>query len=305
MHSPFTTAFIPGTRFDDARGGKVEMTTRIIGELKVPTGKIFVADPFTTAFDDPGGPLARVAPRGAFPVEAAIARFENGDLRIACARVRFGADDARASRWEAALFEGQAPPPSGEVSGYGVDAGMGCFFDQDARGVVDDSVTESWLAATEKNSISTWTWHTADINKANIVMFSSGWGDGFYSSYWGFNENNEIIELVTDFEVLIGGVSERFELPLPLSRGKIAHPLLEKNDVTARVPLLSRTTVILGGKGSARVELSDGTPVEMKWKAGGRHYTWRNAGPAAKLIVSVMVGVEPFGAARGDGVHGV
>lgn len=98
VHSPFTMAFIPGTRFDDARGGKVEMTTRIIGELKVPTGKLHVADPFTTAFDDPGGPLARVAPRGTFPVEAAIARFENGDLRIACVRVRFGADGARASR---------------------------------------------------------------------------------------------------------------------------------------------------------------------------------------------------------------
>ncbi len=30
-------------------------------------------------------------------------------------------------------------------------------------------------------------------------MFSSGWGDGYYPTYWGYNDNNETIELTIDF----------------------------------------------------------------------------------------------------------
>ncbi|MEH6980177.1 DUF4241 domain-containing protein, partial [Bacillus pseudomycoides] len=29
-----------------------------------------------------------------------------------------------------------------------------------------------------------------------------GYGDGFYPSYWGFDENGKIVSLVTDFQVL-------------------------------------------------------------------------------------------------------
>jgi hypothetical protein len=38
-------------------------------------------------------------------------------------------------------------------------------------------------------------------------------------SYWGFDAADRLIELVTDFEVLVGPISERLELPLPLPRG--------------------------------------------------------------------------------------
>jgi hypothetical protein len=228
-------------------------------------------------------------------VEVAIARFENGDLRVACARVRF--DPAvPAVKWEMAIFEGQEVPTGDNISGYGVDAGMGCFFDEEALGSVDEATTDGWLAATEKNSVNTWTWHVAEVGQANVVMCSSGWGDGFYGSWWGVDGAGRIVELVTDFEVLIGATSERFELPLPLPRGRMRHPLLEKHEVTMKAPLFSRTTVILGGKGSARVELSDGSPVQMKMTpmGAGRHYTWEPAAPGTRLVISVMVGVKPL-----------
>jgi Protein of unknown function (DUF4241) len=34
------------------------------------------------------------------------------------------------------------------------------------------------------------------------VIFSAGWGDGFYASYWGLNAKGEPLKLVTDFNVL-------------------------------------------------------------------------------------------------------
>jgi hypothetical protein len=233
-----------------------------LGELEVPSGRLCASDPFTSSFEN-DKPFAYTAPAGVYPVELAIARFDNADQRVACARLRFSAENAVATRWELALFEGQAQPASDEVAGYGVDAGMGCFFDQRAQGKVDEKESEAWLRAAEKNSVDTWTWHSSELGAANVVMFSSGFGDGFYGSYWGFSADGRLVELVTDFEVLIGSIMERFELPLPLARGHLRHPVLERHDIEFRVPWLARRTVILGGKGAARVELTDGSAVVM------------------------------------------
>ncbi len=36
---------------------------------------------------------------------------------------------------------------------------------------------------------------------ANIIAFSSGWGDGCYASYWGYDADGKIACLITDFGV--------------------------------------------------------------------------------------------------------
>lgn len=288
VHSPFADAFRPGTRFVQENSGLVEVSTRTLGELAVPSGRIGAADPFVTAFDEPAATFARAAPTGTFPVEVAIARFDNADARVACARVRFSTTEA--VRWEVATFEGQGALADDELPGYGVDAGTGCFFDAEARGDVDEATGARWLAAMEAAGVDTWTWHVADLGGANVVMFSSGWGDGFYTSYWGLDADGRVAELVTDFGVLVEAVSERVELPLPLPRGRVEHPRLASAGVTVRGPLWSRTTAIVGGSGVARVELSGGEPVAMTWEGKERRYTWEKAAPGSRLVVSVMVG---------------
>jgi hypothetical protein len=126
-------------------------------------------------------------------------------------------------------------------------------------------------------------------------MFSSGWGDGSYGSYWGMSADGELVELVTDFEVLLGARNESIELPLPLPRGRaVVHPLLARQKVKVRAPLLSGNTVIISGDGVARVELSDGSPVEVTHRGGSRRYTWKTAAAGARLIVAVMTGVKPL-----------
>ncbi len=125
-------------------------------------------------------------------------------------------------------------------------------------------------------------------------MFSSGWGDGVYSSWWGLGPAGNLVEVVTDFQVLVETTSEKFDLPLPLSRGRISHPVLEKHDVRMKTPLLSRSAVILAGTDAARVELSDGAPVTMTYRGDERHYTWATSQPGTRLIVSVMTGVKPL-----------
>jgi hypothetical protein len=292
-HSPFSAAFTPGARFAQHAADPIVMQVLRAGELRVPTGWLSVADPFTTDFADPYTPFARQAPTGSFPVELALARFER-DARVACARVRFAPPDVPAVRWEMASFADQPALPADEVACYGVDAGTGCFFDVAARGPVDDETAKAWLAAFDLDGQPTWGSHVADVGPANVVMFSSGWGDGFYTSYWGLDAADRVVELVTDFEVLLEPVSERVAIPLPLPRGKLAHPLLAAHKVTLRAPLLSRTTAILGGPGSARVDLSDDSPVTMQHHGDDRHYTWTQADPGVQLVVSILVGIRPL-----------
>lgn len=289
IHSPFAAAFTPGARFAQEQGGTVTVRVREIGRLVVPTGRIVVADPFTMDFADPPAPLSRTGPTGVFPIELAVARFEHGDERVACARVRFA--EAPAVRWEPAGFE-----RDGQVGWYGVDSGTGCFFDEAARGVVDDATAAEWSAAHESRRVDTWAWHVADVGAANVAMFSSGWGDGLYCTYWGLAADGAVVELVTDFEVLVGPLWERVELPLPLPFGACAHPLLAAHFVTLRRPLLSRTTAIVGGHGSAWVELSDGSPVSSKGEPTRRMYTWDKPGPGVRLVVHVAVGARPLAA---------
>jgi hypothetical protein len=171
---------------------------------------------------------------------------------------------------------------------------MGCFFDAAAQAEVGDATRQAWLEAADENDVEAWTWHTVALGAANVAMFSTGWGDGFYLSYWGFDAADGLVELVTDFEVLVGPVSERLEVPLPLRRGRFLHPLLERHDVTMTVPFFSRRTLTLGGRGSARIELSDGSAVQMTPKGLEREYTWVSASPNARVVIMVMVGVAPL-----------
>lgn len=36
----------------------------------------------------------------------------------------------------------------------------------------------------------------------NMIAFQTGFGDGFYGSYWGYDAAGEIVALVADFAVL-------------------------------------------------------------------------------------------------------
>ena len=67
LHTPFADAFVSGARFARERGAPIEMETRVLGELQVPSGRLVVADPFITDFDKPSSPLARRAPTRKFP----------------------------------------------------------------------------------------------------------------------------------------------------------------------------------------------------------------------------------------------
>ena len=190
---------------------RVEVGNRIynfysvdIGLLNVPTGKIIACDPFIYNEDEPfniGFPI------GQFPVELSIAKI-NGDERVGFARIRFS--DNVPVNWVMAVCEGQdvTSLKANEFFGYGVDAGTGAFMDEMNAKVFSEYLDEkddNFKKITdemEKTYKHTRSWLLWEKHGSNVAMFSSGWGDGHYTTYIGYDINNNICRLVTDFGLL-------------------------------------------------------------------------------------------------------
>jgi len=191
---------------------EVSFYTVTMGELVLPTGRIVACDPLvgpdTHAF-------ARTVVPGSYPVALSIAVMPTGDERIGFAMLRLS--EAQAVTWEMALLPGEdlGTLEEGEFFGYGVDAGLGCFMDVEAQRSVlarwdaltpeqnyYDDVLESELGKNYK-ATRDWTLHQPEpARPANVAVFSSGWGDGSYPSWFGLDASGGAVALVTEFQLI-------------------------------------------------------------------------------------------------------
>ena len=190
---------------------RVEVHT--LGDLWLPTGRVVASDPVVfceTTF-------ARRAPVGLFAVRVVVAHFTHpaAEPTVAGACIEFA--PATPERWEMALFPGEdlAALPSGNIFGYGVDSGTGCFMDAAAaeeyeilRAVNLDRAHQ--LVSLTTRSDYDWPcprpYGMAELGGGlNIAVFRSGIGDGCYASYWGLR-GGEPVCLITDFRLLASWV---------------------------------------------------------------------------------------------------
>jgi hypothetical protein len=185
----------------------VRVEEREIGILAVPSGRIVACDPFLLW--KPVA-LALETPTGSFPVRLFIIHYEDGDQRIAAARLEFtgGAPD----RWEMAVMHGQdvSTLEADHIFGYAVDSGTGSFMDLKAAKQLethmgaDQHYFEEVIEQMDQTYVHTRSWAMIDVGNAdglNAAVFSSGVGDGFYASYWGWS-GGRLMCLVTDFGLL-------------------------------------------------------------------------------------------------------
>ncbi|HEX8177209.1 MAG TPA: DUF4241 domain-containing protein [Pyrinomonadaceae bacterium] len=187
------------------------ISTHQIGELIVPSGEIIACDPLI-------GPDTRyyfkktVTP-GHYPVIVSVANFQpSGESRFACAMLRIS--DKSPVRWEVASINEPNTNQTEDRISYSVDAGTGCFMDLDAAQVLEELTTDAdefesccdrILAEMDKHSFGKYRtagWvnmRVSDDIEGNIITFSSGWGDGGYASFWGYDAAGKLTSLVTDF----------------------------------------------------------------------------------------------------------
>jgi len=196
----------------------VAISTHKIGELILTSGRIIACDPLIVP--DVRYHLKKVVRPGTYPVIVSVADFQPiGDTRFACAMLRINNEPT--VKWEVALIN---EPDSAQADGrlaYGVDAGTGCFVDWDAAEMIAGLVSlevrypekdefemfcDRVIVEMENNSFGkhplTAGWASmkvGDDTEANIIAFSSGWGDGGYSSFWGYDASGNLSSLVTDF----------------------------------------------------------------------------------------------------------
>ena len=182
----------------------------------MPTGFIVACDPFVF-FDSI--PFTTQIPIGTYPVILNVAQIydsdNNADERVAYAKLQVNNEPT--VRWEMALLPNQDinSLKEDEFFGYPVDAGTGCFMDAEAATVFlkkledevwadESSYSDFMIAEMEKNYVHTWDWANFKLDESvgNLITFKSGFGDGSYPSYFGFDVNGNVTSLVTDFLVV-------------------------------------------------------------------------------------------------------
>lgn len=199
--SSFADALGPDCRltFDDE---PADARVYRLPDLWLPSGQIVAADGIIME----GRPFTRQVEPGRYPVTIAIAALAK-DERIAFAQVRFS--DRPVARWELAVVAGQdvSTLKDGDFFGYPVDSGTGCFADPQAVELVNQASDPDMKffnkisAEMDKVYRHTRSWVHIETSSGSAALFSSGFGDGIYPSYFGLDGAKEPVCLLTDFFV--------------------------------------------------------------------------------------------------------
>ena len=175
-------------------------------DLHLPSGRIVAEDILIGG----GKPFCRSVAPGSYPLALAIVRFGK-DERVALAIIRFS--NKRVVKWEIAIQEGQESSiqKTEQISGYSVDSATGCFCDASVQQLVNEtnesdvefySLVNEEMRSAYKNTRG---WIHIETPNGSLAVFSSGYGDGFYTSYFGLDEMENPVVLVTDFKLVKWG----------------------------------------------------------------------------------------------------
>ena len=192
----FELAFHESTKSME-EGETFRFYTLNIGKLKVETGKIIACDPIVM---HDASPFTQNFPLGEYPVQLAMKRKEGNGERVALSRILFSNEPV--VKWEYALLHEQKPMPINDTSiyCYGVDAGTGVFIDSLANTFFKIKDEKDWkdifITKAEKHD---YTGYMHDFEGYNLATFSTGFGDGCYATYIGFDKNGKVCQLLTDF----------------------------------------------------------------------------------------------------------
>ena len=168
----------------------------------IPSGRIVACDPFIAG----GEPFRRSLAPGSYPLALAVAQIDT-DSRIAFAIVRFAATAAAA--WEpASIVQNSSNQENDVPESYGVDSATGCFCNPAVLKTIHEcfeaDIGFSELLSSKMNStaVTTRSWLHLSSPVGSAALFTSGYGDGRYSSYFGIDAKQNTVALVTDFGVV-------------------------------------------------------------------------------------------------------
>ncbi|MCL2116308.1 MAG: DUF4241 domain-containing protein [Methanobrevibacter sp.] len=192
-----------------------------IGEITITSEKITVTDPLVYMDRNTNYYLQKV-PTGKFPIYICAAMMGDYGDRYVAVKLEFS--DKIASRYEEALIGNEDLDnfEEGDYFGFFVDAGLGtivdentinayCDFEEEwdknnpnAASIYDDYFSEIFENSYKKypeyqREDGDWINWTIPNTEFQVPMFQSGFGDGLYPVYFGYDENNEVVNLIIHF----------------------------------------------------------------------------------------------------------
>lgn len=199
--------------FTEKKIGETEVDILNIGEVNLPTGEILACDPLVELGE--AKTYLQKTPVGKFPVKICVVPSESYGDRYACVKVEFNKN--KPVVYELAVTgneEEMDEAGEDEFYGFGVDAGMGCVADKKSQ----DEYSKYWKKLEEEENADNpyddifeelleenfkkfpkyqrdcgdWADFIIPDTDLNIPVFASGWGDGYYPCYFGYDEKGEL-----------------------------------------------------------------------------------------------------------------
>lgn len=182
-----------------------------VGTIHLPTGQLVACDPLVTS-EMPT--FSTDFPIGEFPV---LVHKERESNCVAYVEIVFG--EGKIVEWQLATSEGQHMDElkDEEIYGYPVESGMGCFMDvetqeclnhlekqlfhrkgADFMGIYEEFFHEHFYQ--EDGAINQFAFlKPKEDHVGNIFAFETGYGEGFYASYIGKDQNQNPVKIVSEF----------------------------------------------------------------------------------------------------------
>ena len=179
--------------FTEKKIGDTDVDTIDIGTVSFPTGRILACDPLIELEDRP--PYIQAVPPGTYPTVS----------------------DARPVRYDLAMIGDEdldEELEDGDYFGFCVDAGMGCIADVETQkafreywakrleededidpyndlfcDLLEESYNENPRYQRDGGDWVNWTVPGTDLS---IPIFASGWGDGVYPCYFGYDSDGNV-----------------------------------------------------------------------------------------------------------------
>lgn len=206
--------------FTEEKIGNAQVDTLDIGTVHFPTGTILACDPLVELGE--ALPFIQTVPAGTYPVTICVVPSETYGDRYACVKVAIS--DNKPVRYEMGMVGAEnldEELQEDEFFGFFVDAGMGCIADLKAqeafkayweqREMEDESIdpyNDLFCDLLEENFQAhpqyqrdggDWLNWTVPGTDCNIPIFASGWGDGVYPCYFGYDAEGNVCGMYIRF----------------------------------------------------------------------------------------------------------
>jgi len=182
-----------------------------VGKIYLSSGKLVACDPLIT---NDMQPFSTEFPKGDFSV---LLHKERESNCVAYAEIIFA--NSEITDWKLATTADQNVKElaEGEIFGYPVESGMGCFMDVDTQeslnilekklyhskgadfmGIYEEFFHDYFFD--ENGAIDQYAFlKPSEDHPGTILGFETGYGEGFYASYIGYDKNNSPVKIITEF----------------------------------------------------------------------------------------------------------